>query len=127
MTIPLEDDRTFLPLDANTLVTPSVLTRVFRAVQAERQRAEAKHGQQSLPLGTGRPADQVHADLARAACDLAAATGDVTWRHIIAEEVYEAFAESDPAAFVTEAVQAIGTLFAAIENTVADHPDLSLV
>jgi hypothetical protein len=107
-------------------VRPTVATQVWWAVLAERRAAEAVHGIQRLPLGTGTPEDKVMADRARAECDLLTANEDLTWRAIIREEAYEAFAEEDPTAFVAEAVQAIGTLLAAIENAVHDNPDLSI-
>jgi hypothetical protein len=41
----------------------------------------------------------------REACQMATADGRVTWRHILTEEVYEAFAESDPTKLRAELVQ----------------------
>lgn len=115
---------------ADGAITASVIdtmpARIWQAVAAERRRAEAKHGVQSLPLGTGGDYARMQADLARVACDEAFKAGKGTWRHIIAEEAYEAFAESDPQEFVTEAVQAIGTLYAAIADTMRAHPDVTL-
>lgn len=54
-----------------------------------------KWGVQSHSNGTGQPYDGVTADTARSICDWAAKQGTLTWRHILDEEVKEAFAESD--------------------------------
>jgi len=45
------------------------------------------------------------ADAARRACERAAASGRLTWRHILFEEVAEALAEDDPALLRGELVQ----------------------
>lgn len=82
-------------------------------VDTERQRQIVKFGKQQHPDGTGpgitswaplMNSDQA-ATSARTRCQNAAARGDLTWRHILAEEVAEAFAESDPDELRTELVQ----------------------
>lgn len=89
------------------------MSGVFSEVQAERERQNVKWGEQNHPDGTG-PRMAVpgrlcyEADAARDArlhCQAAAYRGECTWRDILREEVYEAFAESDPAALRTELIQ----------------------
>lgn len=76
--------------------TPGV--RSFaEAVDAERQRQLAKWGEQNHPDGTGRPGDRENADRMRAICKANGPAED-NWRDILAEEVAEAFAETDRAA-----------------------------
>mgnify|MGYP001809808410 CR=1 FL=1 len=99
---------------------------VLGDVVAERDRQDAKWGQQNHPDGTGRahrPLDAIasqssyfHAtnrfgdadDLAAAAkraTDVAAGDGRVTWADILLEEVFEALAESDPVELRAELIQ----------------------
>jgi hypothetical protein len=93
-------------------ITPGV-KQFAEDVDAERQAQLAKWGEQRHPDGTGpRTASWgalLHADEAAAAarnrCQRAAGRGDLTWRHVLNEEVAEAFAESDPAALRAELVQ----------------------
>lgn len=89
--------------------------RVLGDVAAERRRQDAKWGPQAHPDGTG---DQYRsrADVARAACNFAAATGELTWAHIFEEEVSEALAESDPVKLRAELVQAAAVAAAWIEE-----------
>lgn len=67
-------------------------------VAFERRRQGEQWGDQShLPDGTGHSFDRpAAAAMYRHQCAKAHAEGRVTWRHILLEEVYEAFAESDP-------------------------------
>ncbi|MBF8186936.1 NUDIX domain-containing protein [Nonomuraea sp. K274] len=60
---------------------------------------------QVLPDGTGGEGTVTGADLARLETETAAANGVLTWRHILAEEVFEAFAESDPGSLRAELIQ----------------------
>jgi len=68
---------------------------VLIEVLKERARQEAKWGQQNHPDGTGREDDDRLASLARTFCNDQAAAGQLTWRDILEEEVFEAFAETD--------------------------------
>ena len=86
---------------------------VLAEVLAERDRQDAKWGEQNHPDGTGPdvvwsthigPATAV-AETAKAATDEAAAAGALTWRHIATEELAEAFAEDDEDALRTELIQ----------------------
>jgi hypothetical protein len=71
----------------------------------ERVRQRRRWGVQEHPDGTGTAKDREYRAKAQAACDRAAFDGSQTWRHILAEEVAEAFAERDPAALRAELVQ----------------------
>jgi hypothetical protein len=62
-------------------------------------------GYQHWPNGTGSEDDHRHADLYRAACDTSDAAGSTTWRQILVEEVFEAFAEEDDDKLAAELVQ----------------------
>lgn len=92
--------------------TPGVKT-FAEAIDQERARQYAKFGDQRHPDGTGpRTASWgalTHADLAaneaRTRCQRAAERGNLTWRHVLNEEVAEAFAESDPAKLRAELLQ----------------------
>jgi hypothetical protein len=90
-------------------------------VLLERDRQDAKWGEQNHPDGTGPDEDVlgdsdyivgsgVPAQYLRGtfqdATDRKAAAGTVTWRDIILEEVFEALAESDPARLRKELIQA---------------------
>ncbi|MFI6639975.1 NUDIX hydrolase [Streptomyces sp. NPDC050504] len=74
-------------------------------VQAERQRQNARWGEQNHPDGTGLPVYQHAVRRYREQTERAAATGFLAWRDVLLEEVYEALAETDPAALRTELVQ----------------------
>jgi hypothetical protein len=73
-------------------------------VVAERVRQESLWGDQRHPDGTGRPGDRDAADRLRAACKANSPEQD-NWRDILAEEVAEAFAETDPVLLRAELVQ----------------------
>jgi hypothetical protein len=74
------------------------------AVDAERIRQFAQWGRQTHPDGTGRPGDREQADHMRAICK-ANGPGADNWRDILAEEVAEAFAETDPELLEIELIQ----------------------
>lgn len=86
--------------------TPTVSTAaILSEVAAEMARQDARWGEQNHPDGTGLPGDAVAATVARTAADHAALQERLTWRKILAEEVAEAFAETDPALLRAELVQ----------------------
>ncbi len=87
---------------------------MLREVAVERTRQNARWGQQDHLNGTGLYGDRAEADHRRAVCDRAARVKRVTWRHILAEEVAEAFAEKDPARLRAELIQvaAVATAWA---------------
>jgi hypothetical protein len=83
--------------------TPGVAKHMVE-VDAERQRQLRKWGEQRHPDGTGRPGDRENADRMRAICK-ANGPGQDNWRDILAEEIAEAFAETDPELLRIELVQ----------------------
>lgn len=89
--------------------------RVLDEVERERCRQDEKWGEQNHPDGTARAGDPMTATLARIATTAAADEGRVTWRHILSEEVAEAYAESDPETLRAELVQVAAVAVAWIE------------
>lgn len=81
------------------------------AVDIERQAQLAKWGDQNHPDGTGRPGDREEADRLRAICKANAPAKD-NWRDILAEEIAEAFAETDPERLCIELVQSAAVIAA---------------
>ncbi|WP_417220536.1 hypothetical protein [Arthrobacter sp.] len=91
---------------------------VLSDVDDERQRQDAKWGEQNHPDGTGPARLPLHpitgdarydaielAELATQVTDRRASRGECAWKDILLEEVFEALAESDPAALRTELIQ----------------------
>lgn len=110
--------------------------RVLNEVQNERERQDEKFSEQNWPCGSSEVLFKEYADLAKQACDIATADGTVTWRHILLEEVWEAFSEEDEdkcrselvqvAAVAVAAAQAIDRRRAAqakLEEAIAEYPD----
>jgi hypothetical protein len=87
---------------------PTFLSWVEGDVRREREAQDLKWGEQNHPDGTDRTPVE-HSELvarhAKTMCQRAAAGGTVTWKHILWEEVAEAFAETDPAKLRTELIQ----------------------
>ncbi len=83
------------------VVTPG-MTAFTRAVDEERQRQLARWGDQAHPNGTGEAFTAVLARVVREQCQEAAAEGRLTWQLILLEEVFEALAEADEGALLTE-------------------------
>ncbi|MBO4273384.1 hypothetical protein [Microbispora triticiradicis] len=83
---------------------PGSLNRVLSDVAAERAAQDAMWGVQDHADGTG-PGYGPEADLAKRAVTDAAAEGRLTWRHILHEEVLEAFAEDDADRLRDELIQ----------------------
>ncbi|MFI7630233.1 hypothetical protein [Microbispora rosea] len=82
------------------------LTPEEEEVRAELARQDAKWGVQDHPDGTHDCQDtRAYADMAREWCQSAAEAGEVTWQHILNEEVAEAFAEEDPEKLLAELLQ----------------------
>jgi hypothetical protein len=88
---------------------------VVREVRYERFEQGAKWGQQDHPDGTGLWVHQAASRAAREECDFAFQAGRGSWRLILAEEVAEAFAETDPAALRTELLQVAAVAVAWVE------------
>jgi hypothetical protein len=105
-------------------LTPT--TSVLMEIADERDRQDAKWGQQNHPDGTGRPGDADMATLDRAKCKANGPDGpDVdNWRDILQEEVSEAFAETDPEKLRAELLQVAAVAVAwaeAIDRRAADR------
>jgi hypothetical protein len=98
-----------------TLFTTPGVAAFAEAVDTERQAQLAKWGEQHHPDGTGRPGDRENADRMRAICKANAPAAD-NWRDILAEEVAEAFAETDPDRLQTELIQAAAVVQAWIAD-----------
>jgi predicted house-cleaning noncanonical NTP pyrophosphatase (MazG superfamily)/8-oxo-dGTP pyrophosphatase MutT (NUDIX family) len=80
------------------------LGRVLTDIAAERAAQDTLWGVQEFPDGTG-PAWRDRADQARRECAAAAAAGELTWRHVLTEEFFEALAEDAPQRLRTELIQ----------------------
>jgi hypothetical protein len=75
------------------------------SIIAERYRQIEKWGVQHHPNGTGSRLMAAQAAVDRAICNEAFEHGNGTWRHILKEEVSEAFAEDDPEKLAEELIQ----------------------
>ncbi len=89
---------------------------IFDAVQAERDRQDAKWGVQHWPDGTNLVGDDGRMMWAKYLCEAHAREGTVTWREILDEEVKEAFAETEWSKLRTELVQCMAVIAAWIED-----------
>lgn len=107
----------FLDQDESLTVAQRVRARlgVLLNVDDERKRQDEKWGEQNHPDGTG-PGYVPDAKRARERCQRAARLGLVSYRDILEEEVYEAFAESDPDLLRVELVQVAAVAVAWIEK-----------
>lgn len=98
---------------------------VVGEVVAERDRQDAKWGEQNHPDGTGddrhlfrttsRETYGTLCYLARSTTDRTAEQGTVTFADIFAEEVFEALAESDPVKLRAELIQTAAVAVAWVE------------
>ena len=88
---------------------------VLVEVLDERIRQDMRWGQQNHPDGTSTARWAGNADFTRETCQKMAAGGHVTWLHILAEEVAEAFAEEHPARLRAELIQVSAVAAAWIE------------
>lgn len=91
-----------------------MIDSIEQLVREERDRQNAKWGQQNHPDGTGELM-KWDADCARRICDNAFGQGRGTWKHIFDEEVCEAVAESDQEKLKTELIQVMAVCKAWIE------------
>jgi hypothetical protein len=99
---------------ADALLPPA--GKALLEVSRERARQDAKWGEQNHPDGTGPTIPTLNAvDRARHECDYAHRNGTGTWRHILAEEVAEAMAESNPARLRAELIQVAAVAVAWVE------------
>lgn len=89
--------------------------RLMTELAAERERQDAKWGEQNHPNGTGGPGMAAEAEAARLECQRQFAEKTGTWMDILDEEVAEAYAEKDPAKLRAELVQVAAVVVAWIE------------
>lgn len=90
---------------------------VLDEVTAERARQDAKWGEQNHPNGTGPTMTSLNRrEFAQRECDYAAQRGTVTYRHILEEEVTEAFVESCPTTLRAELIQVAAVAVAWVEK-----------
>ena len=109
-------------IDLTTTSRGGARIRIASEVLDERARQDAKWGEQNHLDGTG-PLFRPVADAARSTCEAAFTTGQGTWQHILAEEFYEAVAETDPQKLRTELIQVAAVAIAwaeAIDRRDAD-------
>jgi predicted house-cleaning noncanonical NTP pyrophosphatase (MazG superfamily) len=83
---------------------PGSLGKVLRDIATERETQDRMWGVQEFPDGSG-PEFTERAEEAKRQCAAAWSQGELTWRHILTEEFFEALAESEPGALRTELVQ----------------------
>ncbi|WP_329520293.1 nucleoside triphosphate pyrophosphohydrolase [Spirillospora sp. NBC_01491] len=83
---------------------PGSLAKVLADVAEERAAQDRLFGVQEFPDGSG-PEYTPLAEKAKRECATASSRGDLTWRHVLTEEFYEALAESEPGPLRTELVQ----------------------
>ena len=91
------------------------MNEVLLEVSRERAAQDEKWGEQNHPDGTHKDLASM-ANLRRNQCDRAAAEGCVTFRHILAEEVAEAFAEEDSESLRAELIQVAAVAVSWIES-----------
>lgn len=84
-------------------------------VSVEREQQDRKWGEQNHPDGTGGASNKFISERTRANTDRAFQKGEGTWRHILQEEVWEAFAESDPERLRGELIQVAAVAVAWVE------------
>ncbi|WP_214409679.1 hypothetical protein [Sphaerisporangium fuscum] len=100
------------------------LSRVLADIADERIAQDVMWGIDEHPDGTG-PHRSADADRAKREVADSASRGTLTWRHILLEEVLEAFAEDDPDALRAELVQvaAVATKWIqALDRRRSHHP-----
>lgn len=89
----------------------------------ERKRQDDKWGKQSHTNGTGHFSLVEEAARARMVCERAFKNDVGTWRHILDEEVREAFAENDPDALFTELTHVAAVAVAWMEDLIEKADD----
>jgi hypothetical protein len=99
----------------DTLIDGPATIGVLEEVVAERIRQDAKWGQQTHPDGT-HPGYGLKADAAKLHCDRKAKDGSLTWSDILAEEFWEALAETDPTKLRAELLQVAAVAAAWVED-----------
>ncbi len=88
---------------------------VSNEVTAERQEQHSKWGEQNHDNGTGGAMSESMAVALKKRTDSKTKKGTLTWMDILAEEIAEAFAETDPDKLRTELVQVAAVAVAWVE------------
>lgn len=92
---------------------------IYLEIAMERQRQDAKWGEQNWPIRNEEAALTRYykdaAQLSKDLCDKMASLGTLTWRDILKEEFDEVFAEEDATAQRAELVQVAAVAVAMIE------------
>lgn len=89
---------------------------VLREVRNERHYQEARFGRQDMPYGFGSERDQLAAKTYRAVADIRAENDTLTHRNVLVEEVFEAFAETDPEKMRAELIQVAAVAVKIVEQ-----------
>lgn len=97
------------------------------AILGERGAQDDKWGEQNHPNGTGGPGMRELADAQRLMTEAAFKAGKGTWRHILGEEVREAFAESDPTKLSDELIQCAAVCVAWAESILRGKQPVEVV
>lgn len=82
---------------------------ILQEIADERVRQDEKWGEQNHPDGTNAKWSTI-ADGMKAKCESKASRGQLTWRDIFEEEIWEAYGEVDPELLRAELVQAAAVL-----------------
>lgn len=94
----------------------SPLAVALEDVARERRRQDEAYPNENLSDGTSRGEWRSMADHARETCNVFTDAGMLTWLHILQEEVFEAFAEEDPAELRKELIQVAAVAVAWVED-----------
>jgi len=92
------------------------IRNVLVDVYAERAKQDDRWGEQNHPDGTNLTEDEWRANRVKALNDFYVDSGTLTWRDILLEEVYEAFAESDLDRLREELVQVAAVAVCWVES-----------
>jgi len=95
--------------------TPLTIQYILDDIYAERQRQNDKWGEQNHPIGNGQQSDIDLAIRAKETCEEATLRGEVTWRHILNEEIAEIYAETEPSRLREEMIQSAAVIVAMLE------------
>lgn len=102
-----------LPVESRTFVTER--KGIYDLIEAEREKQDAKWGEQNHLMGTGSYFFQAQADAYKKLYDKETAVGGNTWSTILLEEVYEALSEGHPFKLEAELIQVAAVAVAMIE------------
>lgn len=90
-------------------------SHILADIVNERERQDAKWGEQNHPDGTGSESDKQSALLMKDVVNGEASLNQSNWANILMEEILEAYAETDPALLRKELIQSAAVIVAWIE------------